>query len=69
MGQAKRLINRRTLPAPEDLIETQEVFLEATTWPWTAKRGALIRRRMGEVGIDFEMRMGHHLGTLGGDEF
>ena len=68
LREAKRLINRRSLPTPEDLLETQTIFLEATQWPSTAERGAKIRERVAQVGIDFEMRMGHHLASLGGDD-
>ena len=68
LREAKRLINRRSLPTPEDLLETQTIFLEATRWPSTAERGAKIRERVANVGIDFEMRMGHHLGSLGVDD-
>jgi enoyl-CoA hydratase/carnithine racemase len=64
LSEAKRLINRRTLPAPADLLETQGVFLDATTWPSTRTRGGKIRERAIALGADFEMRMGHHLGSL-----
>ena len=42
LSEAKRLINRRTLPSAADLIETQDVFLHAFTWrpaPSPAGRG------------------------------
>jgi enoyl-CoA hydratase/carnithine racemase len=68
VSEAKRLINRRSLPLPEDLLESQTVFLEATRSPSALARGAKIRDRVAEVGIDFEMRMGHHLGTLTADK-
>ena len=61
LGEAKRLINRRTLPAAADLVETQEVFLQALTWPSVRERGARLRRRSVEVGPDFELRFGHYL--------
>src|SRR5882672_2435709 len=64
LSEAKRLINRRTLPASADLLETQGVFLDATTWPSTRTRGKKIRERAIALGADFEMRMGHHLGAL-----
>src|SRR5260221_11346559 len=64
LSEAKRLINRRTLPAPQDLLETQGVFLDAATWPSTRARGKKIRERAVALGADFEMRMVHHLGAL-----
>ncbi|WP_327099684.1 enoyl-CoA hydratase/isomerase family protein [Nocardia vinacea] len=67
LAEAKRLINRNTLPSAEDLVQTQDAFLDAFSWPTVQQRGARIRRRAGEVGPDFEARFGHHLGELGGD--
>jgi enoyl-CoA hydratase/carnithine racemase len=64
LSEAKRLINRNSLPAPKDLIESQDAFLKATTWPSTRARAAKIRERAAALGADFEMRMGHHLGNL-----
>ena len=61
---SKRLINRRSLPAAADLLETQGVFLEATRWPSVRARGLKARERAISVGADFELRLGHHLGTL-----
>jgi enoyl-CoA hydratase/carnithine racemase len=67
LAEAKRLINRRTLPSAEDLLETQDAFLEAFSWPTLQQRGPRIRRRAVEVGADFEARFPHYLGDLGGD--
>jgi hypothetical protein len=64
LSEAKRLINRNTLPSPEDFLESQDVFLKSTTWPSTRARAARIRERAAVLGADFEMRMGHHLGAL-----
>ena len=65
LAEAKRLVNRRTLPPAEDLVETQDMFLTAFTWPTLHERGARLRRRAGEVGPDFELRFGHYLVDLG----
>jgi enoyl-CoA hydratase/carnithine racemase len=65
IAEAKRLVNRRTLPLAEDLIETQDVFLTAFSWPTLQERGARLRRRAAEVGPDFELRFGHYLADLG----
>ncbi len=64
IAEAKRLVNRRSLPAAADLLETQTVFLEATRWPAVRARGLKARERAASVGADFELRLGHHLGTL-----
>ncbi|MGD0638774.1 MAG: enoyl-CoA hydratase/isomerase family protein [Nitrososphaerales archaeon] len=66
LAEAKRLVNRRTLPPAEDLVETQDRFLAAFTWPTLRERGAKLRRRAAEVGPDFELRFGHYLVDLGG---
>ena len=40
LAEAKRLVNRRTLPLAEDLVETQDMFLTAFSWPTLHERGA-----------------------------
>jgi enoyl-CoA hydratase/carnithine racemase len=65
LSEAKRLVNRRTLPRAEDLIETQDSFLAAFSWPSLQERGARLRRRAAEVGREFELRFGHYLADLG----
>jgi enoyl-CoA hydratase/carnithine racemase len=65
LAEAKRLVNRRTLPRAEDLVETQDRFLDAFTWPTLRERGARLRARAAEVGPEFELRFGHYLVDLG----
>src|SRR5271154_4002175 len=65
LAEAKRLVNRRTLPRAEDLVETQDSFLAAFSWPSLQERGARLRRRAAEVGPEFELRFGHYLVDLG----
>jgi enoyl-CoA hydratase/carnithine racemase len=65
LSEAKRLVNRRTLPRAEDLIETQDSFLAAFSWPSLQERGARLRRRAADVGREFELRFGHYLADLG----
>jgi enoyl-CoA hydratase/carnithine racemase len=65
LAEAKRLVNRRTLPQAEDLVETQNSFLNAFTWPTLQERGARLRSRAAEVGPEFELRFGHYLVDLG----
>jgi hypothetical protein len=68
LSEAKRLVNRRTLPPAEDLVETQDMFLTALPWPTLLhERGVKLRRRAGEVGPQFELRFGHYLVDLGED--
>jgi hypothetical protein len=43
------------------------MFLTAFAWPTLLKRGARLRRRSGEVGLDFELGFGHYLVDLGED--
>ena len=64
LAEAKRLVNRRTVPPAEDLVETQDAFLAAFAWPSLRERGARLRKRAGEVGPDFELRFGHYLADL-----
>jgi enoyl-CoA hydratase/carnithine racemase len=64
ISEAKRLLNRRTLPEDLDLIQTQDVFLAAIRQPSAAIRGAKARQLAKTIGADFELRLGHHLGTL-----
>ena len=47
LAEAKRLVNRRTLPQAEDLIETQESFLTAFAWPSLQERGTRLRATSG----------------------
>jgi enoyl-CoA hydratase/carnithine racemase len=64
LGDAKRLINRRGLPDPAELIATQQAFMRSIAWDGARAR----RAKLAELGIgqrsDFEMRLGHHLGDL-----
>lgn len=57
---AKRLIARHTRPADSDLAETIASLPAVATA--TQPRRATLRERAAEVGADFELRLGHHLG-------
>jgi len=52
------------LPRPEDFLESQTAFLAATRWPQVLPRVLKARERATAVGLDFELRLGHHLGNL-----
>lgn len=66
IAETKRLVNRRTLPDPRDLVEVQDVFLgPATKWPSLAQRRARIGKKVSELGpLEFEKNMGQHLGEV-----
>jgi len=64
LGEAKRLVNRRALPEPSDIVETQEVWLRAATRP-DQLRTANLGKKVAEVGrAEFEKNMGRYLGEL-----
>jgi len=61
LAEAKRLVNRRSLPASADLAETQDVFLAATRSPSVRVRGRRNRERAIALGREFELDLGRHL--------
>jgi enoyl-CoA hydratase/carnithine racemase len=66
LSQVKRIINERSgLPNEQDILDSQSVFLEATSWPATQQRLAEIIGRGLQRPGDVEMRLGYHLTTLG----
>ena len=67
LAEAKRLVNRRTLPHAEDLVETQDTFLTALSWPTLRERGATVAATGRRSGPEFELRFGHYLADLGDD--
>jgi len=64
IAEAKRLLNRRSLPTTEDLTESYDSFFAATQAESAKIRGAKALAVAKTVGVDFEMRMGHYLGQL-----
>jgi enoyl-CoA hydratase/carnithine racemase len=64
IAEAKRLVNRSVLPQPRDFLESQTAFLAAARWPQVLPRVLKARERAAKVGLDFELRLGHHLGNL-----
>jgi enoyl-CoA hydratase/carnithine racemase len=63
LAQAKHLINLRTLPRDADLVESHQAFFAATQSPAAKVRGQRLREVAQSAGIDFELRLGHYLGT------
>lgn len=62
VAEAKRLLNRATLPTSSDLLESQGAFLKALQRPELRERGAKARKVAIEAGADFELRLGRYLG-------
>jgi enoyl-CoA hydratase/carnithine racemase len=64
LAETKRLINRRDLPEPADLIASQQAFMSSIGWDGARARvETLIKRGLGQRN-DFEMKLGHHVGHL-----
>jgi enoyl-CoA hydratase/carnithine racemase len=65
IAEAKRLINRHGVPDAAELLATQEAFLVALASPGARARGLRARERAAAIGpAEFELRLGHHIGTL-----
>lgn len=64
VAEAKRLLNRGTLPTPAHLLESQTSFLKALKRPELRERGMRARKVAAEAGPDFELRLGHYLGQV-----
>ncbi len=62
--QAKRLLNRHTLPDSADLVESHDAFLKAAVASSARIRGGKARELAKTVGADFELRLGHYLGQI-----
>jgi enoyl-CoA hydratase/carnithine racemase len=65
LAAAKRLVRSRA-PAPsvDQYRETLDALRSLIVSPSTAARRSAIARHAAEVGADFELRMGHHLGLI-----
>ncbi|EKJ8518162.1 enoyl-CoA hydratase/isomerase family protein [Pseudomonas aeruginosa] len=65
LGDAKRLLNRDSLPDNSRLQEAQDAFFEATQRPQVALIGKKAVLTAATVGADeFESRLGYYLGRL-----
>lgn len=62
IAAVKEQINRHTLPSPEDMVSSLQIYLASFDWPGSKRRRdaalAAGRNRPG----DYELRMGYHLG-------
>jgi enoyl-CoA hydratase/carnithine racemase len=65
LAATKRLVRRRmSRPTASDYRETLETLRSLVVSPSTAGRRAAVARHAAAVGADFELRMGHHLGSV-----
>ncbi|MFD1561715.1 enoyl-CoA hydratase/isomerase family protein [Paraburkholderia silviterrae] len=64
LSTTKELLNRHTLPAPDELLDTARAFLTAFSWPGFRERAPkLSANGIGQRG-DFELNFGERVGKL-----
>jgi enoyl-CoA hydratase/carnithine racemase len=65
LAATKRLVRgRASQPSASDYRETLETLRSLVVSPSTTNRRATVARHDAAVGADFELRMGHHLGSI-----
>ena len=65
LAATKRLVRgRASTPSLDQYRETLEALRALIVSPSTTARRAAVARHAAEVGADFELRMGHHLGLI-----
>lgn len=62
IAAVKQQINRHTLPSPEDMMSSLEIYLASFAWPGSQRRLAAALAAGRNQSGDYEMRMGYHLG-------
>jgi enoyl-CoA hydratase/carnithine racemase len=68
IAAVKQQINRYTLPSPEDMMSSLEIYLTSFEWPGSKRRlAAALAAGRNQPG-DYEMRLGYHLGQPIGAE-
>jgi enoyl-CoA hydratase/carnithine racemase len=68
IAAVKQQINRHTLPSPEDMMSSLEIYLASFQWPGSQRRlAAALAAGRNQPG-DYEMRLGSYLGQPLGDE-
>lgn len=68
IAAVKQQINRYTLPSPEDMMSSLEIYLSSFEWPGSKRRlAAALAAGRNQPG-DYEMRLGYHLGQPIGAE-
>lgn len=66
IAAVKQQINRYTLPSPDDMLSSMEIYLASFEWPGSKHRLAAAMAAGRNQPGDYEMRLGYHLGrTLG----
>jgi enoyl-CoA hydratase/carnithine racemase len=64
LASVKELVNRHTIPDPQDQLASGKVFLSAFGWPGFRETTAkLVANGLGQRG-EFELNMGERLGRL-----
>jgi enoyl-CoA hydratase/carnithine racemase len=65
LATTKRLVrDRARIPSVDDYRETLEALRALIVSPSTGARRAAVAQYAAQVGADFELRMGHHLGLV-----
>jgi enoyl-CoA hydratase/carnithine racemase len=63
IAAVKQQTNRHTLPSPEDMLSSLQIYLQSFQWPGSKRRlAAALAAGRNQPG-DYEMRMGYYLGT------
>jgi len=64
LSAVKNLLNRHTVPDPEDQVRSESVFYSAFGWPGYRERGPKLRAKGINQRSDLEMNFGDHLAKL-----
>jgi len=62
IAAVKQQINRYTLPSPEEMMSSLEIYLASFEWPGSKRRLATALAAGRNQPGDYEMRLGYHLG-------
>ncbi len=62
IAAVKQQINRHTLPSPQDMMSSLEIYLSSFQWPGSQRRLAAATAAGRNQPGDYEMRLGYHLG-------
>lgn len=62
IAAVKQQINRSTLPSPEDMMSSLQIYLNSFEWPGSKRRLATALAAGRNQPGDYEMRLGYHLG-------
>lgn len=62
IAAVKHQIDRHTLPSPEDMLSSLEIYLTSFQWPGSKRRLAAAMAAGRNQPGDYELRLGYHLG-------